>query len=327
MAIRKIAFVFLFLNVVFLNSSYSQRYSALDSIVLKYPSFGSPEKLAERIQKDFTSEHDKARAIYSWIALNLNYDLKTYLDPPEPKTFTSKNELENAKQIQLAHASTTQKAFRSKKAVCEGFSLLYQQLATLSGLKCQFVTGDSKRLLNDIGRKRLGSNHAWNTVQIDGKWILIDVTWGEGYFDEKRQVSVKKFTPMYFDMAPDYFYMTHFPESSMYAGNTGNKEAFLNGPLIYNEFVDNSCEISAPFSGVVHANDGDKITFQIKNISRLEDLYYLNKKEEHVKIENPKEKDGQLEFQVTYNRKYGRFITFFLSNHALAAFKIVPKQI
>ncbi|PIF33739.1 transglutaminase superfamily protein [Flavobacterium sp. 9] len=327
MAIRKIAFVFLFLNIVFLNSSYSQKYSAIDSIVLKYPSFGSTEKLAERIQKDFTSEHDKARAIYSWIALNLDYDLKTYLNPPEPKTYNSKNEADNAKQIQLARTSTTQKTFRSKKGVSEGFSLLYQHLAILSGLKCQSVTGDSKRLLNDIGRKRLGSNHAWNMVQIDGKWILIDATWGNGYFDEKRQVVVKKFTPTYFDMAPDYFYMTHFPESSMYASNTGNKEAFLNGPLIYDEYVDNSCEISAPFSGIVHANDGDKITFQIKNISKIENLYYLNKKDEHVNIENAKEKDGALEFQVTYNRKYGRFITFFLSNRALAAFKIVPKQI
>ncbi|RKR08410.1 transglutaminase superfamily protein [Flavobacterium sp. 90] len=326
MTLRKIVFAFFLLNIVFINLSYSQQYSAIDSIVLKYPSFGSTEKLAERIKNDFTSEHDKARAIYSWIALNLDYDLKTYLNPPEPKTFTSKNEAENAKQIQLAHSSTTQKAFRSKKAVCEGFSLLYQHLATLSGLKCQVVTGDSKRLLNDIGRKRLGSNHAWNTVQIDGKWILIDATWGQGYLDEKRQVAVKKFTPIYFDMIPEYFYMTHFPESSMYASNTGNKEAFLNGPLIYGSFVKENCEVVMPFSGIIKANDGDKITFKIKNLSRIDDLYYLDKKGERVQIENPKEEDGILEFQVTYNRKYGRFITLYLFREGLMAFKIAPKQ-
>lgn len=322
MAIRKIAFVFLFLN-----SSYSQKYNAIDSIVLKYPDFGSTEKLAERIQKDFTSEHDKARAIYSWIALNLDYDLKTYLDPPKPKTFNSKNESENAKQIQLAHASATQKAFRFKKAVCEGFSLLYQHLATLSGLKCQVVTGDSKRLLNDIGRKRLGSDHAWNTVLIDGKWILIDATWGQGYFDEKHQVVVKKFTPIYFDMAPEYFYMSHFPASSMYAGNTGNKEAFLNGPLIFDEFIEQECQVQMPFSGIIQANDNDKIAFKIKNVSRLENLYYLNKKEECVEIENPKEKDGVFEFQATYYRKMGRFITFYLDDRPFIIFKVIPKTI
>lgn len=327
MTIKKIVFGFLFLNLLFINSSFSQKYTAIDSIVLKYPNFGSTEKLAERIQKDFTSEHDKARAIYSWIALNLDYDLKTYLDPPKPKTFTSKNEAENAKQIQLAHASATQKAFRSKKAVCEGFSLLYQHLATLSGLKCQVVTGDSKRLLNDIGRKRLGSDHAWNTVLIDGKWILIDATWGQGYFDEKRQVVLKKFTPIYFDMAPEYFYMTHFPVSSMYAGNTGNKEAFLNGPLIFGEFIEQECQVQMPFSGIIQANDNDKIVFKIKNVSRLENLYYLNKKEECVEIENPKEKNGVFEFQVTYYRKLGRFITFYLDDRPFIIFKVIPKTI
>lgn len=327
MTIKKIVFGFLFLNLLFINSSFSQKYTAIDSIVLKYPNFGSTEKLAERIQKDFTSEHDKARAIYSWIALNLDYDLKTYLDPPKAKTFTSKNEAENAKQIQLAHASATQKAFRSKKAVCEGFSLLYQHLATLSGLKCQVVTGDSKRLLNDIGRKRLGSDHAWNTVLIDGKWILIDATWGQGYFDEKRQVVLKKFTPIYFDMAPEYFYMTHFPVSSMYAGNTGNKEAFLNGPLIFDEFIEQECQVQMPFSGIIQANDNDKIVFKIKNVSRLENLYYLNKKQECVEIENPKEKNGVFEFQVTYYRKLGRFITFYLDDRPFIIFKVIPKTI
>ncbi|KOP36646.1 transglutaminase [Flavobacterium sp. WLB] len=326
MKIKQILFVF-FLNIIFLNSTYSQKYTAIDSIVLKYPNFGNTEKLAERIQKDFTLEHDKARAIYSWIAFNLEYDLETYLDPPKPKTFTSKNESENAKQMQLSDANTAQKAFRSKKAVCEGFAQLYAHLSTLCGLKCQVIKGDSKTLLNDIGRRRLGTNHAWNSVQIDGKWVFVDATWGQGYFDEKRQIVVKVFKPFYFDMDPQYFNAKHFPESAMYAGNTGNKEAFLNGPLIYSAFIKEGCEVLMPFSGVIQANDGDKITFKIKNLSRIDDLYYLDKKGERVQIENPKEEDGILEFQVTYNRKCGRFITLYLFRESLMAFKIIPKQI
>lgn len=324
MTIRKIVFALL-LNIVFINSSFSQKYSAIDSIVLKYPNFGSTEKLAERIQNDFTSEHDKARAIYSWIALNLIYDVKTYLDPPEPKVYTAKDGADWAKQIQVAQSNTTQKAFRSKKAVCEGFSLLYAHLASLTGLKCQVVTGDSKRLLSDIGRRRLGSNHAWNNVQIDGKWILLDATWGQGYYNDELKISVRRFTPIYFDMDPKYFYAKHFPDLAMYEGNTGNKESFLNSPLIYDEFIKENCEVLMPFSGIIKANDGDKITFKIKNISRIDDLYYLNKKKERVMIENPKEQNGVLEFQVTYNRKMGRFITFFLFRESLVAFKITPK--
>lgn len=326
MTIKKIVFGFLFLNLLFINSSFSQKYTAIDSIVLKYPNFGSTEKLAERIQKDFTSEHDKARAIFSWIALNLNYDVETYLSPPKEKTYKFKDEAHRAKQLQIINAEMTQKAFRSKKAVCAGFSLLYAHLARLCGLKCQVITGDSKTFLSDIGRRRLRSNHAWNTVEIDGKWILLDATWGQGHYDEKRQVAIKIFKPFYFDIDPEYFYAKHFPDSAMYSENTGNKEAFLNGPLIYSAFIKENCKIVMPFSGVIAASDGDKITFKIKNISRFDDLYYLDKKEEHIKIENPKEENGILEFQVTYNRKYGRFITFFLYREALVAFKIIPNK-
>lgn len=325
MPLKKIVFVLL-LNIVFTASSYSQKYNAIDSIVLKYPNFGSTEKLAERIQTDFASEHDRARAIYSWIALNLDYDLKTYLDPPQQKVYNSKNEFDAKKQRQLDQASTTQKAFRSRKAVCEGFSLLYAHLAIKTGLKCQVVTGDSKRLLSDIGRRRLGSNHAWNTVQIDGKWILVDATWGQGFYDENRKAVVKEFTAIYFDTDPKYFYATHFPDASMYAGNTGNKQGFLEGPLIYDQFIREQCEIVWPFSGIIQANDGDKITFKIKNVSKFDDLYYMDKKEEHVKIENPQEKDGILEFQLTYNRKLGRFISLYLNGRSLVDFKVIPKQ-
>lgn len=322
---KKIVFAFLLFNVVLINSFYAQKYNAIDSIVLKYPNFGSTEKLAERIQKDFSTERDKARAIYSWIALNLEYDLKAYLNSPKQKSYTSKNEADRLKHLQLINEKATQKAFRSRKAVCEGFSLLYAHLATLSGLKCQVITGDSKTKVSDIGRKRLGSNHAWNTVLIDGRWILVDATWGQGYYDERREAVITEFTPIYFDTDSKYFYAKHFPDAAMYANNTGNKEVFLNGPIIYNRFIEEKCEILAPFSGVIQADEGDKITFKIKNISRFDDLYYVGKKEERIKIENQKEENGVVEFQITYNSKLGRFITFFLYQGALLQFKIIPK--
>lgn len=326
MIIKKITIVFLFFGLSFINSLYSQKYNAIDSIVLKYPDFGSPEKLAERIQKDFTSEHDKARAIYSWIALNIDYDLKTFLDPPEPKSFSYKNESEKDKKIQLLNAETTRKAFRSRKAVCEGYSHLYAHLAALTGLRCQVIVGDARVTPQDIGRRNFVMNHAWNKVQINGEWILVDATWGGGSYDYRRKILVKEFTPIYFDADLKYFNVMHYPEAAMYKENTGNKAEFLNAPLIYNSFIEEEAEILLPSSGVIMANEGDKIIFKIKNIDRLDDLYYLDKKEERVKLENVKEENGVLEFQITYTRKVGRFITFYLFNKGFAAFKIVPKS-
>jgi hypothetical protein len=89
MSIKNTTIICLLLNLVFLHTAFSQKYNAVDKIVLKYPKqFDTTEKLAERIQKDFTSDYDKARAIYSWIAFNVKYDLATYLNPPRAKGFS-----------------------------------------------------------------------------------------------------------------------------------------------------------------------------------------------------------------------------------------------
>jgi hypothetical protein len=168
-------------------------------------------------------------------------------------------------------------------------------------------------------------NHAWNKVQIDGEWILIDATWGGGSYDYRRKILIKKFTPIYFNPDLKYFNTMHYPEDAMYKGNTGNKTEFLNAPLIYDSFIEEEAEILSPYSGVIMANEGDKIEFKIKGIDRFDDLYYLDKKEERMKLENVKEENGVLEFQITYSRKLGRFISLYLFNKGFAAFKIVPK--
>jgi len=325
MTIKKIAFIFLFLSFIFPHSSYSQKYDAIDKIVLKYPKhFSSTESLAERIQKDFTSEHDKARAIYSWIALNIKYDYKSYLNPPKSIRFSYRTEAEKQKQIEALKDKTWQKAFDSQKAVCEGFTLLYQRLATLVGLKSEVIRGDSKRLLSDIGRQNSQSNHAWNTVQIDRKWILVDATWGQGYYDSNKRTMVNYFNSVYFDTDPKYFFAKHFPDSGVYLNEKLNKDDFLNGPLIFDVTIEGDNEILSPNSGIIEANDGDKITFKIKNISKTDTLFYL-KKGQAAKIENPKEVRGALEFQVTYDKRIGSYITFFLYQNSIASFKIVPK--
>ncbi|TPG43898.1 transglutaminase domain-containing protein [Flavobacterium pectinovorum] len=325
MKIKKITILFLFINAIFLHFSYSQEYNAIDKIILKYPKhFSSTEILAERIEKDFSTEHDKARAIYSWIALNIKYDYKSYLNPAKPIRFSYRNEAEKQKQIESLKDKTWQKAFDSQKAVCEGFTLLYQHLASLVGLKSEVIRGDSKRLLSDIGRQNSQSNHAWNIVQIDRKWILVDATWGQGYYDSNKKAMVNYFNSVYFDTDPKYFFAKHFPDSGVYLNEKLNKEDFLNGPLIFDATIEGDNEILSPNSGIIEANDGDKITFRIKNISKTDTLFYL-KKGRPAKIENPREVRGALEFQVTYDKKMGSYITFFLYQNSIASFKIIPK--
>jgi hypothetical protein len=325
MTAKKIVFIFL-INVIFLFSSFAQKYNAVDNIVLKYPkSFSTTEKLAERIEKDFTSDYDKARAIYSWIAFNVKYDYAAFLNPPKTQGFSYRTEAEKQKKIQALNDKMIDKAFNSKKAVCEGFTVLYQNLALQVGIKCEIIRGDSKTRLVDIGRKDTNSNHAWNMVLIDKKWRLVDVTWGQGYFDNSKGRMTNDFTSVYFDTEPDYFFAKHFPDSGSYLGNKLSKEDFLNGPLIYNQTIEGDYKIKSPEFGIIEVKNGEKMTFEIKNISKGDQFYYLNKRNQPVKITNGRERKGGLEFQLTFDNTIGEYITFFMDTSSIASFKVIPK--
>ena len=323
---KKIAFIFLLLNSIFLNYTFAQKNSEVDKIVAKYPNkFASTEKLAERIETDFSSDYDKARAIYSWMAFNIKYDYSTFLNPPKSQGFSYSTEAEKQRKIKALNDKMLQKAFTSRIAVCEGFTALYQHLAELVGLKSEIIRGDSKTRLADIGRKITSSNHAWNIVLIDKKWRLVDVTWGQGYYDSNKGKMVNDFTPVYFDTNPDYFFAKHFPDSGSYLGNKLSKEDFLNGPLIYNKTIEEDYKVKSPDSGIIDAKFGDKITFEIKNVSKSDQIFYLNKKNQPVKIQNSREKRGSLEFQIVYDKNIGDYITIYVNTSSIVAFKIVKK--
>lgn len=323
---KKIALIFLLLNSFFINFAFSQKISEVDRIVAKYPkSFDTTEKLADRIEKDFDSDYDRARAIYSWIAFNIKYDYNAYLNPPKVQGFSYSSEAEKQRKIKQLNDNLIQKAFKSKKAVCEGFTALYQHLATLMGIKCEIIRGDSKVSVRDIGRKTTSSNHAWNMVLIDKKWRLIDVTWGQGYYDSSKGRMVNDFNPVYFDTDPDYFFAKHFPDSGSYLGNKLSKEDFLNGPLIYNTTIEKDYKIKTPDSGIIEAKNGSKIVVGIKNVSKSNQVFYLNKKNQPVKVQNPKEKRGGLEFQIGIDNNIGDYITVFVDGNSIVSFKIISK--
>ncbi|AOC93333.1 Transglutaminase-like superfamily protein [Flavobacterium anhuiense] len=321
---KKIALIFLLLNSIFINFTFAQKISEVDKIVAKYPkSFDSTEKLADKIEKDFDSDYDRARAIYSWIAFNIRYDYNAYLNPPRVQGFSYSSEAEKQRKIKQLNDNLVQKAFKSKKAVCEGFTALYQHLASLMGIKCEIIRGDSKISVRDIGRKTTSSNHAWNMVLIDKKWRLLDVTWGQGYYDSSKGRMVNDFNPAYFDTDPDYFFAKHFPDSGSYLGNRLSKEDFLNGPLIYNTTIEKDYKIKSPDSGIIEARNGDRITVEIKNLSKSNQVFYLNKYNKAVKVQNPKEKRGGLEFQIPIDSNIGDYITVFVDGNSVVSFKIV----
>lgn len=93
------------------------------------------------------------------------------------------------------YSSTAYGCLVEGKANCEGYAKAFGLLASEVGLRSVLITGKTDK----------GENHAWNQVNIDGKWYNIDVTWD----DTDVSGDIRK---NYFLCSDDEFGMTHFAD-------------------------------------------------------------------------------------------------------------------
>ncbi|MGG0658546.1 transglutaminase domain-containing protein [Rummeliibacillus pycnus] len=68
------------------------------------------------------------------------------------------------------------------KAVCQGYALAAYRLLTEAGVDTRYITGQVH-----------GQNHAWNKVNVDGKWYNLDITWNDPIPDRGNQYRLNYF--------------------------------------------------------------------------------------------------------------------------------------
>ena len=138
-------------------------------------------------------DHSRVRALYRWLARNIDYDVGG---------FRSGN----------FGNQSADSVLRRRSAVCQGYAQLGESIGRAMGLNIKVISGWSKGYGYTHGQRFSGpANHAWNSVQIDGQWRLMDPTWGAGYLDEQMQF-VRRFEPHYFLTSPDAFVVDHLPQ-------------------------------------------------------------------------------------------------------------------
>ena len=166
-------------------------YSEIDSYVKELGgNCGStPEKVAEVVTKNCTSDIEKARAIFDWIAYNIAYDTSYSI-------------------------STAKGAFQRRKSVCAGYSDLYAQMAKSVGLDVITVAGVGKINMYYKPGANVGGGHAWNIVKLADREIIIDSTWGSGYVN--GNTFTRYFQQEWFDVHPAFAIFTHFPAEAEY---------------------------------------------------------------------------------------------------------------
>lgn len=306
---------FLFIVLLWSIGAVAQNGKRVDSIIRNYPkSASSAERLAARLQKDFVTEYDRARAIYTWIALNITYDVDLYRKSKSGPVYAV------GKSDKEIEQNTVNGVLLTRKAVCDGYATLFTRLASLTGLESEKIEGMAKTTLDDLGNDRLESNHAWNTVKIDGKWRLVDATWGSGFMIGNAYK--KRFDPFYFDTLPKLFFLKHYPESGKWNGEAVDKQKFINTPLFYYDSGNCAYEMVMPVKGIMAVELGRNMRFQIKNLTGNPTIWYSSKKEESIEVTLKKDQGGILEFEIPVDANIGNELFIYIDNDAFAAFKI-----
>ena len=111
-------------------------------------------KIASKIEFDFTedmSEFDKAKAIYTYLGENIEYESQ---------------EGENQEKL-ILKTHYLYDAFSKKKTNCDGFANAFSLLCSMNGIK-------NFEKMNEPPKDETG--HTWNAVLLDGVWYNVDAT-------------------------------------------------------------------------------------------------------------------------------------------------------
>jgi hypothetical protein len=324
---KKIIATCSFLALLFVNFSaaatVSQQYSKIDDLVKTYPkSFSSPEKLAQKINTDFTSEEEKVRAIFTWIGLNIRYDLNAANSNSGVIAYSYSSEQDRQmKELQIRR-KFADKALRSGKGVCQDYSSLFHILCDLTHIKCMDITGTSKAHPVNIGKLPQGSDHQWNTVKIGNEWKLIDVTWASGSVSTETGKFVPEFNDAYFFTAPDVFFLNHFPDDKRFLMTDKSEQDFAQLPLFYGPYIKSDYEIAVPEKGVISNSKSNVIPFRIIDFPKTGRISYVFTNDGKVHDVAPRKNGNISEFEIATTSRTRGFLTIFVDRNAVATYKI-----
>lgn len=197
---------------------YAQKVSEIfpaDKIALEIPDSmtNSTSGIVSYINSKFSNQKDKSRAIFIWIAKNIQYDIDNMF---------AINFYQSPKEI-------VDKVLSTRKGICMHYAELFNDLANQAGIKSFVISGYTKQngFVDYIP-------HAWCAGLIDSTWFLFDPTWGSGYVQNAR--FIRQVNNYYYMTKPEQLIKTHMPFDPLWQ--------FLNYPVTNQEFYESKFQIN-----------------------------------------------------------------------------------
>jgi Transglutaminase-like domain len=274
-----LTFLSLFLSLIAFSQEAESKFLSVDSFATTVKYKGDLDSLTKKLTDPYSKQLFKARAIFKWITENIGYDYKyfnrhNYIGK-DPKTYRCRDSIDCEAKKLAWETNYIQNVLRKKKAVCDGYSMLFKKMCDIAGLRSEVIPGYSRTEYYQVGTS--GSlDHAWNSIWIDSTYYLLDATWAAGGCvennDGKLLFFLKRFNDYYWLTPPEDFARNHYPENPIWTLIPNyTKEQFAANPYFKPAELSN-IKLITPKSGVVNAKKGDTIHFKLNYLKRFRDL-------------------------------------------------------
>lgn len=209
---KLIKFILVFILVtqtIYAQKTIVNKFSEIDKKALQIPDSltKNTNLIASYITANFSTDSDKSRAIFIWVASNIQYDIDNLF----AINFYEKLEDKIAKPLS------------TRKGICENYASLFTDICLKSGLQSFVIEGYTKQNgFTDY------IPHAWSATLIDNSWFLFDPTWGSGYVNGGK--FFKKINNEYYKASPTTIIKSHIPFDYLWQ--------FVNYPVTNQEFYE-----------------------------------------------------------------------------------------
>lgn len=252
----------------------NSNYYAMQAFLKKEP---IPEKdkkaqeLYEVIKEIFDTQITKDMTVYEK-ELALHDYLVTHCQYSEETTDSAESDIFRAYGALVNH-----------EAVCNGYAEALQLLFTCAGINSKFVVGTAAEV-----------DHAWNLVEINGKWYHLDATWNDPLPDQGDYA-----IHSYFNVTDEIMAVNHTWENKNYPKATD---------MTYNFYKQN------------HAYFSNFEEYKMKAYDTM--IYRGNKRYEAV-VEHYVENDEDMQFIFKNNENYNSVVwqTFKEGNYTVLVLK------
>lgn len=116
--------------------------------------------ISNYINANFKTDKDKTRAIFVWLASNIEYDVENMF----------------AINFYETKEDKINKTLKTRRGICENYATLFTEIAGGCSIKSFVIEGYTKQ--NGFADY---IPHAWSAAFIDSAWYMFDPTWGSGY--------------------------------------------------------------------------------------------------------------------------------------------------